>query len=53
MYIYKIKIRNFRGIKLLAWKPSKDVSVIIGENGCGKSTIGIALDYLLNPYLNW
>lgn len=53
MYIYKVKIENFRGIKLLDWKPSKDINVIIGENGCGKSTIGIALDYLLNPYLNW
>lgn len=53
MYIYKIRIQNFRGIKLLDWKPSKDINIIIGENGCGKSTIGIALDYLLNPYLNW
>jgi len=53
LYIYKIKIENFRGIEYLEWKPKKDINIIIGENGCGKSTIGIALDYLLNPYLNW
>ena len=53
MYIYKIIIKNFRGIKYLEWKPKKDINIIIGENGCGKSTIGIALDYLLNPYLSW
>ncbi|CAK7029783.1 AAA family ATPase [Tissierella sp.] len=53
MYIYKVIIRNFRAIESLEWKPNKDINIIIGENGCGKSTIGTALDYLLNPYLNW
>lgn len=53
VYIYKLIIKNFRGIESLEWKPKKDVNIIIGENGCGKSTIGVALNYLLNPYLNW
>lgn len=53
MYIYKLIIKNFRGIESLEWKPKKDINIIIGENGCGKSTIGVALNYLLNPYLNW
>ena len=53
MYIYKIIIKNFRGIKELNWKPNKKRNVLIGENGCGKSTIAMALDYLLNPYMQW
>lgn len=53
MYIYKIIIKNFRNIKSLEWKPNKDVNIIIGPNGCGKSTLATALDYLLNPYLQW
>lgn len=53
LYIYKIEIKNFRGIEHLVWKPNKERNVIIGENGSGKSTLGSALDYLLNPYINW
>ena len=53
MYIYKIIIENFRSIKKLEWKPNKNVNVIIGPNGCGKSTLATALDYLLNPYIQW
>lgn len=53
MYIYKIEINNFRSIKSMIWKPNRDINVIIGANGCGKSTLATALDYLLNPYLQW
>lgn len=53
MYIYKIVIENFRTIKKLEWKPNKNVNVLIGPNGCGKSTLATALDYLLNPYIQW
>jgi putative ATP-dependent endonuclease of OLD family len=53
MYIYKILIKNFRNIKDLEWKPDKNLNIIIGPNGCGKSTLATALDYLLNPYLQW
>jgi predicted ATP-dependent endonuclease of OLD family len=53
VYIYKIIIENFRNIKKLEWKPNKNVNVIIGPNGCGKSTLATALDYLLNPYTQW
>ena len=53
MYIYKIIIENFRNIKRLEWKPNKNVNVLIGPNGCGKSTLATALDYLLNPYIQW
>lgn len=53
MYIYKIKIENFRTIKHMEWKPRKDINIIIGPNGGGKTTLATALDYLLNPYLQW
>ena len=43
MYIYKIIIENFRSIKKLEWKPNKNVNVIIGPNGCGKSTLAIRI----------
>lgn len=53
VYIYKIIIENFRIIKNIEWKPNKNVNVLIGPNGCGKSTLATALDYLLNPYIQW
>ncbi|WP_185966814.1 AAA family ATPase [Clostridium sp. HBUAS56017] len=53
MYIYKIDIKNFRNIKNLSWKPNKGINVLVGGNGVGKSNIAIALDYLLNPYIQW
>jgi len=53
MYIYRIKIENFRSIKRLDWKPNKNVNILIGPNGCGKSTVATALDYVLNPYIQW
>ncbi|MGO5092631.1 ATP-dependent nuclease [Clostridium sp. LCP25S3_F10] len=53
MYIYKIEINNFRNIKNLSWKPNKGINVLVGGNGVGKSNIAVALDYLLNPYIQW
>lgn len=53
MYIYRIIIKNFRNIKDLDWKPNKEVNVLVGGNGSGKSNIAIAIDYLLNPYIQW
>lgn len=53
MYIYKIHIENFRAIKHLEWYPRKDTNIIIGPNGGGKTTLAVALNYLLNPYLQW
>ncbi|SHH13268.1 ATP-dependent nuclease [Tepidibacter thalassicus] len=53
MYIYKIKIRNFRNLKKFDWKPNKGKNIILGPNGSGKSTLAIALNYLLNPYIQW
>lgn len=53
MYIYKTIIKNFRNLKDFCWKPNKEVNVLVGGNGVGKSNIAIALDYLLNPYIQW
>lgn len=53
MYIYRIKINNFRNIRNLDWKPNKEINVLVGGNGVGKSNIGIAINYLLNPYIQW
>lgn len=53
MYIYKLDIKNFRNIKNLLWKPNKGINVLVGGNGVGKSNIAIALNYLLNPYIQW
>lgn len=48
MYLYRIKIKNFRNIKDLDWKPNKDFNILLGANGSGKSNIAIALDMLFN-----
>lgn len=53
MYIYKIIIKNFRNIRNLEWKPNKGTNVLVGGNGVGKSNIAIAMDFLLNPYIQW
>jgi len=53
MYLYKLKLKNFRNFKELTWFPNKGRNVIIGPNGSGKSSIAAGLDYLLNPYMQW
>jgi predicted ATP-dependent endonuclease of OLD family len=53
MYLYKLQLKNFRNFKELTWFPNKERNVIIGPNGSGKSSIAAALDYLLNPYMQW
>ncbi len=39
VYIKEIKIKDFRLIKELSFKPAKYVNIISGKNGTGKSTI--------------
>lgn len=53
MYLHKLYIKNLRGISELTWYPNKKRNVLIGPNGSGKSTIALALDYLLNPFMQW
>lgn len=52
MYIYRIKIKNFRNIQNLDWKPNKDFNILFGANGSGKSNIANALNILFNGNYN-
>ena len=52
MYIYRIKIKNFRNIQNLDWKPNKDFNILFGANGSGKSNIANALNMLFNGNYN-
>jgi predicted ATP-dependent endonuclease of OLD family len=52
MRIFKINIENFRSIKKLDYYPA-DINLIIGGNNSGKTTIFKALDFCLNPYIQW
>ncbi|MCK1729836.1 AAA family ATPase [Bradyrhizobium sp. 142] len=49
MRIRHIEIRNFRGIKSLAWTVSGDLNCIIGSGDACKTTILTALDFALSP----
>ncbi|MHA1195852.1 MAG: ATP-dependent nuclease [Promethearchaeota archaeon] len=53
MYIKKLLIKNFRGIRKaeLCFEPG--INFLIGTNNIGKSTILKAIDFLLNPSIQW
>lgn len=48
MIIKELSIRNFRGIKHLYIHPNKNINILIGENGAGKSSALEAIVYLLS-----
>ena len=39
MYLSKIRVSNYKGIRDLEVSFSSDINVIVGENGCGKTTL--------------
>jgi len=43
-----VEIRNFRGIKQLAWRPAPGLNCLIGPGDSGKSTILDAIDLCLS-----
>ena len=47
--ITKITIKNFRAIKEQSFN-SKELSIFIGNNGTGKTSIIEAINYVLSPY---
>jgi hypothetical protein len=49
MYIVHIDIRNFRGIKRLAWLPAAGVNCLVGSGDTTKTTILDAIELALNP----
>jgi len=48
MYLSKLNIKNFRGIKELTVNFNSNINIIIGENGCNKSAIIDAIRLLYN-----
>lgn len=48
MQIRELKIRNFRGIKSLDWRPSSSLVCIVGPGDAGKSTILDAIEATLS-----
>lgn len=53
MYIKRIEINNFRGIRAGTVHLQPGMNIIIGPSNVGKTTILQAIDFALNPYLAW
>lgn len=53
MYIKNIKISNFRALRSAEISLQPGLSILIGPNNVGKSTILSAIDLVLNPNLQW
>jgi energy-coupling factor transporter ATP-binding protein EcfA2 len=53
MYIKKIRIKNFRGLRSADISLQPGLNILIGPNNVGKSTILSAIDFVLNPNLQW
>ncbi|MEA2755194.1 MAG: hypothetical protein QOJ54_1483, partial [Aliidongia sp.] len=51
MKLHSVEITNFRGIEQLDLDLDPRLTVLVGENGAGKTTILDALALLLKPYL--
>lgn len=52
MYIKRIKIENFRGIKGMDWILENKLLCLIGASDSTKTTILDAIEYALYPYWN-
>ncbi|MGL6136833.1 MAG: AAA family ATPase, partial [Planktothrix sp.] len=52
MYIDELHLKNFRGFKELTLKFPRNLAVIIGVNGSGKSSILDAIAIFLSIYIN-
>lgn len=50
--IRALEVKNFRGIKELAWLPSPGINCLIGPGDSGKSTILDAIDFCLGARRN-
>ncbi len=51
MYVKKLNIENFRGIRTMELELHPRMNVFIGINGAGKSSALDALGYLLTPFV--
>ena len=52
MYIKRIEIKNFRGIKKMDWILENKLLCLIGASDSTKTTILDAIEYALYPYWN-
>lgn len=53
MYIRRIKVENFRGLKSMDLQLKPGINFIIGSSNVGKSTVLKAADLVLNPTVQW
>ena len=53
MYVKKLKIENFRGIRNMELELHRRMNVFIGVNGAGKSSVLDALGYLFVPFVQY
>lgn len=51
MYIDKIRIQNYKGIQHLEVPFSSGVNLVVGDNGCGKTSLILAIRSLLLAFL--
>ena len=52
MYIKRIKVDNFRGIKKMDWILENKLLCLIGSSDSTKTTILDAIEFALYPYWN-
>jgi putative ATP-dependent endonuclease of the OLD family len=53
VYVKRVIISNFRGIRSADISFNAGLTILIGHNNTGKSTILSAIDLVLNPNLQW
>ena len=49
MYLAELIVKNFRGIKDLAWRPKAGLNCLLGPGDATKSTILTAIELVLSP----
>ncbi len=53
MKLKSVKIENFRAIKMLELELHPQLTVLVGENGAGKTSVLDALAYGLSPVVEF
>ncbi|NDV21537.1 AAA family ATPase [Desulfovibrio sp. JC022] len=48
MYLEKLSLHNYRGIRDMEIEFDRHLNVFVGDNGCGKTTIVAAIRHMLN-----
>lgn len=53
MYVKHVKISNFRGLQSADVSLRPGLNILIGPNNVGKSVLLSAIDFVLNPNIQW